>query len=443
MRLVALLAVLGLLPAAARADYAELKRFTLDNGLEVGLQPDPDRDFAAACVVYRVGAGDDPEGHRGLAHLTEHLMFAGTPAHPSGFFSVMEPVGATYINATTSFDRTTYCTEVPKGALELLLHTEADRMAYLLEHIEASHVATQRQVVLNEYAERGGGAAGSAIQRAEADRLFPGDHPYRRIYEDPEDIESLTLDEVRWFFQSYYGPSNAALVVAGGFDAAQAEAWIRRSFGAVRGRLPPERAPATIAPLTSRRSVVVDAPLPHERLRLSWVTPAWFEPGDAELDFIAWHLFEAIEERLDVEELLRLGARQQSQREGSVFRITLIGQREVDVVPFLEVVDEVLTRLRAGPLARDEFARIRDRYVASERRSEYRPLDRARSLAWSAGGRRMISPEENLERYRAVTAESVWRTAQEHLDPDRRLIVHGNFFGYAPREGAITLRSVR
>lgn len=173
------LTLLGASPASA--EYQPLERYTLGNGLEIGVQGDPEREFVAVCLVYRVGWGDAPIGHRGLAHVTEHLMFAGTPTYPDGYFAALEPAGATHINASTSRDRTTYCTEVPSEALEVALHAEADRMAYMLAHVDQSHVDTQLEVVLNEFAERGGGAPGSNIAIAEVERLYPSGHPFRRI----------------------------------------------------------------------------------------------------------------------------------------------------------------------------------------------------------------------------------------------------------------------
>lgn len=194
---------------------------------------------------------------------------------------------------------------------------------------------------------------------------------------------------------------------------------------------------------TEERSVVVDTPLRHERLRLSWVTPAWFEAGDAELDFLAWWLWDKLSERFEVDEYSSLGVRQASSREASIFRVTILGEEEVDVVPFLQVIDEELENIRREPITETEFAELRGRYLAWERRGKRRPLSRASSIAWSAGGLRMTSPEENLARYEEVTPASVHRTALEFLRPERRLIVHANYFNYAPAAGTVAVRRVR
>ncbi|MEM9070350.1 MAG: insulinase family protein, partial [Myxococcota bacterium] len=235
-------------------------------------------------IVYQVGAGDDPVRYRGLAHLTEHMMFAGSPRAPEGYFAALEPIGGRSLNASTSLDQTKYCAEVPAASLSRALYVEADRMGFLLASINEEQLEIQRRVVLHEYHERGGGGPGSNIALARVEALYPEGHPYRRIYEDPDDIRAIRLDHVRWFFQRYYTPANATLAVAGHFDTAELRESIERYFGQLRGSEAPATTSRRVPPLQESENIDVDEPLSRESISYAWHPPAGVEEGDAALD---------------------------------------------------------------------------------------------------------------------------------------------------------------
>src|SRR5687767_1437844 len=155
------------------------ERYTLANGLEVVLNPDDRLPIVAVRLMYRVGSKDDPPRLGGFAHLFEHLMFQGSRhVGEDMFFRHLERVGAPYIQGETRVENTVYSETVPSSQLELALWLESDRMAFLLDHVNAGTFATQLRVVENELHQkldnRPYGRVGSFID----ERLFPSGHPY-------------------------------------------------------------------------------------------------------------------------------------------------------------------------------------------------------------------------------------------------------------------------
>src|SRR5450755_5066221 len=223
--------------------------FTLANGLTVILHPDRSSPLVAVDLWYHVGSKDESPGRTGFAHLFEHLMFMGSRNAPyPAFDSVMEAWGG-HNNGTTSNDRTNYYEIGPRNLLETFLWLEADRLATLPDVITEEELEKQRKVVLNErrqsYENRPYGRAELAISEA----MYPPDHPYHwPTIGSHADLEAATVDDVRAFFDRFYRPSNASLVVAGDFEPAAGRALVEKYFGWIAARPAPPRVTATVVP---------------------------------------------------------------------------------------------------------------------------------------------------------------------------------------------------
>src|SRR5581483_812155 len=195
-------------------------KHTLANGLDVILHEDRACPIVAVNLWYHVGSKNERPGHTGFAHLFEHLMFEGSEHYDKGFFEPLQGAGGT-LNGSTNADRTNYWEVMPSNALALWM--ESDRMGYLLPALTESKFENQRDVVLNErrqnYENRPYGLAPMAMTAA----LFPEDHPYHWMtIGEIADLRAATFEEVRAFFQTFYHPSNASIVVAGDIDAGHA-----------------------------------------------------------------------------------------------------------------------------------------------------------------------------------------------------------------------------
>src|SRR6266567_1496021 len=205
--------------------------FTLPNGLEVILHEDHSLPVVAVNTWYHVGSADERPGRTGFAHLFEHIMFMGSQHVPTGEFDrLLEAAGADN-NASTTEDRTNYYEDGPASALPLMLYLDADRMGFLLPEMTADKVDLQRGVVQNErrqsYENRPYGLAEENILQ----RLYPANHPYHwPVIGSMADLQAATLEDVRRFFQKYYTPNNATLVIAGDIAPREARRIAERCF---------------------------------------------------------------------------------------------------------------------------------------------------------------------------------------------------------------------
>ncbi len=235
MRLFAAFVFLFLAPASAwpaQSDFPPTVRYTLDNGLQVVLAPDRRVPKVVMNLRYRVGSMNEPPGRSGFAHLFEHLMFSGTKAWPD-IFGAHAAMGDE-INAWTQEDGTVYYVEGLSSGLPVILAIEADRMANLGGNVDQRKLDLQRNVVKNEMRQNVLDEAGAAGWNAFWSGLFPSSHPYSRaVIGSIADLDEATLDDVRGFFNTYYLPNNAILVLVGDFDVEDARALIADTFGRV------------------------------------------------------------------------------------------------------------------------------------------------------------------------------------------------------------------
>jgi zinc protease len=283
---------LSVTTATASADLPDIpyERYLLDNGLEVILHEDHRVPLVAVDAWYHVGSGDETPGKSGFAHLFEHMMFQG--AKHIGMdvhFDVLREAGASSINGTTNTDRTNYFEVVPKNQLETALWLESDRMGFLLEVLDEKQLDNQREVVRNERRQRYDNAPYGKERFVIAESLYPEGHPYRYLtIGRHEDLASASVDDVKGFFQKWYAPANATLLIAGDFDKAQVKQLVAKWFGTFpKVEKPIPRAPAPPVLAASVRKTVEDPFARLSRVHYVWRTPANLQPGDLELSILA------------------------------------------------------------------------------------------------------------------------------------------------------------
>ncbi len=240
------------LVGAGSAAEPQITRYTLDNGLEVVLAPDSRVGKVVTNLSYRVGALNEPAGRSGFAHLFEHLMFSGTDTWP-GLFTAMEGIGAN-ANAWTWEDKTLYYLEGVSATLPTLLAVEADRLANLARSVDQRELDLQRSVVKNEMRQNVIDQPGATGWEQIWTAAFPKGHPYSKtVLGSLSDLDAASLDDVRGFFNTYYVPNNAILVIVGNFAVADARALVADTFGRVpRGADVPRPIPAATEPTRAR-----------------------------------------------------------------------------------------------------------------------------------------------------------------------------------------------
>jgi zinc protease len=270
-------------PSAAPS--VPFEKHVLDNGLTLLLHRDPSLPLVAVEVWYRVGPVNEPPGRSGFAHLFEHLMFEGSRHVGREFDKLLESIGATNVNGTTSWDRTNYFETVPREHLELALWLESDRMGFLLDAVDQERLDVQRDVVKNERRQSYENAPYGPSTLALLDTMFPAGHPYHgAVIGSMEDLSAATLDDVREFFGAYYAPSNAIVALAGDVEPRAARALVEKYFGSFPKRPPTRVVRPPTPPLAKPIRLTVNEPVELARVSYGWITPPAYTPVDSVLD---------------------------------------------------------------------------------------------------------------------------------------------------------------
>jgi zinc protease len=264
---------LFLLPLLSHAYIYPTFDQTLSNGLKVIVCEKPGNGFAEVEVWYRVGSKDEQPGIRGMAHMFEHMMFRGT-THVSGeqFLEKLDSVGANW-NAYTTFDRTVYHEYLPTTAVEMAMMLEADRMANL--NVTQDVLNTERQVVGEEY--RNG--MSNWYQKMSQDRyemLYPEGHPYQvDVIGHLDEITAFTAPQCMQFYDKYYSPNNAFVIITGDVKHEDIFALAKKYFGAVTKQLPAAKAnPAADLINTHVKGTEMDFNFPLQDYCYSFIQPA-------------------------------------------------------------------------------------------------------------------------------------------------------------------------
>jgi zinc protease len=272
-------------PLAAQAPVdIPYTRFTLTNGLTVLVHEDHKAPIVAVNVWYHVGSKNERAGRTGFAHLFEHLMFNGSEHYDKEFMGPLERAGATGLNGTTNEDRTNYFVDVPSSALDLALFLESDRMGHLTGAISQAKLDEQRGVVQNEKRE-GENEPYGKVWDFLTPKLYPGNHPYSwSPIGSMEDLDAAKLDDVKGWFQTYYGPANAVLVIAGDVDLETAKEKVERYFGDIPPGPPIARQGVWIAKRTGSQRGTMQDRVPQTRIYKVWNVPQW---GSADGDYLS------------------------------------------------------------------------------------------------------------------------------------------------------------
>lgn len=210
----------------------EYEKFTLDNGLEVIFHQDDSDPVTAVALTFHVGSARELEGKTGFAHLFEHLLFLESENLGKGGLDKMSSrIGGSGANGSTSRDRTNYFQTVPNDALEKMIWAEADKLGFFINTVTEAVVAKEKQVVKNEKRQGVDNQPYGHANYVIGKNMYPTNHPYNwQIIGSLEDLQNASLEDVKQFYNKWYVPNNATLVIAGDFDSDQAKEWIHKYF---------------------------------------------------------------------------------------------------------------------------------------------------------------------------------------------------------------------
>lgn len=433
--------------AQARVPEISFESYVLDNGLEVILHHDPSVPTVHTELWYKVGSKDEQPGKTGFAHLFEHIMFQGTKHVPEdAHFKYLQEAGASNVNGTTSFDRTNYYETLPSSRLELALWLESSRMGFLLDRPTFRETLdNQREVVKNERRQRVENRPMGLVNQVQLENLFPPNHPYHHeVIGSMQDLENASEADIKAFFNRYYAPNNAILVIAGAFDEREAKALVETYFGPIPAGPPIVRPQVPPAKLERARTIEMEAKVNLPTAFLTWHTPAMYQPGDAEMDVLAAVLTDGKTSRLfkrlvyDLKVAQQVNAFQWSLMNAGLFQIQvtpLPGKSVSDVVP---LVEEELAKLASEPISPAELERVKNKIKTQFFTNLEQVAGRASLLAqykYFTGDPGFMA--KDLARYEAVTPESLQSYARTLLRSDRRLTITVTPNAQAPIMGRI------
>ncbi|MEL6557189.1 MAG: pitrilysin family protein [Bacteroidota bacterium] len=272
----------------------DYEKYTLPNGLDVILHEDTSDPIVSVAILVHAGSNREKPGRTGFAHFFEHMLFQRSENVPQGaFFKNINDYGGTF-NGGTSQDFTVYYEVVPKDALEKVLWMESDRMGFFINSVTLASLEGEKPVVKNEKRQRVDnrpyGHTNYVINKA----LYPSGHPYNwEVIGELEDLSNATLDDVKEFYDLYYGPNNATLVIAGDFNKTKIKDWVDKYFGEIPSRgvdKPLDPMPVTLDETKSFYHEDNFASLPS--IRMTWPTVEQFHPDQWALDALGQVLYD-------------------------------------------------------------------------------------------------------------------------------------------------------
>ena len=275
----------------------DFEKYELENGLNVVLHQDKSDPIVSVAIQYGVGSNREKQGRTGFAHLFEHMLFQESENVPQDqFFKMIQDAGGT-LNGGTWQDGTVYYEVVPKNALERVMWLESDRMGFLINTVTEAAFANQQEVVQNEKRQRVDnnpyGHTGWVIDK----NLFPEGHPYSwQVIGELEDLQNATVEDVKEFYDRFYGPNNATLVIAGDFEKDDAKKLVEKYFGEIKRRQ--EVAPLEIQNVTlaeTKRLYHEDNFATAPQLNMVWPAVEQYSKDAYALDFLGQILYDGKE----------------------------------------------------------------------------------------------------------------------------------------------------
>jgi zinc protease len=342
----------------------------LPNGLTLIVHEDRKAPIVAVNVWYHVGSKNEKPGRTGFAHLFEHLMYNGSENYDHDFFGPLEQSGATDMNGTTNEDRTNYFQNVPTNAVDLALWMESDRMGHLTGAISQPKLDEQRGVVQNEK-RQGENEPYGKVWDFLTPKLYPPNHPYSwSVIGSMEDLGAAKLEDVKEWFQNYYGAANAVVVVAGDIDAATAKQKVEHYFGDIPAGPPVARQEAWVAKRTASQRGILQDRVPQGRIYKVWNIPGWGTADADYLNLVSDVLSKGKTSRLykrlvyDEQIATDVSASLDVREIGGLFVIEASARPGTDLSEVEKAIDQELARfLAAGPTAA-EMRRVKTQYQA-------------------------------------------------------------------------------
>lgn len=234
------------------------EKYVLENGLEVVLHEDKSDPIVSVAIQYHVGSAKEKPGKTGFAHFFEHMLFQRSEhLGRNAFFKKIQELGGTF-NGSTAMDGTNYYETVPRDALEKVLWMESDRMGFFINTVTQAGLEREIDVVSNEKRQGENCPFGQSYALM-LKYFYPEGHPYSwPVIGSIADLRSATVEDVKEFYRTYYGPNNATLVVAGDFNREKTKELIGKYFGEIPAQEKVEKVKPIPVKLEKTRKLVYE-----------------------------------------------------------------------------------------------------------------------------------------------------------------------------------------
>jgi zinc protease len=433
LKIKVLLLSITFLPAIA---MAEIQEFKLANGMKVIVQEDKRAPVVVSQVWYRAGALDEVNGKTGVAHVLEHMMFKGTKTLKAGQFSRMIAAAGGKENAFTGQDYTCYFQQLEKSHLPLSIKLEADRMANLV--ITDEEFAKEIKVVMEERRWRTEDKPQSRVNEQFQATAFKA-HPYARpVVGWMNDLENMTAADAREWYNNWYAPNNATLVVVGDVKAQEVLKLAKKYFGKLKAKKLPARKPQVEPPQMGERRLVVKAPGKLPYLAMGFHTPTLVDKPNAEqawepyaLDVLAGVMSGNDSARLN-QKLVResslavdVGAGYDSTSRGREALFELVGTpaEGKTVVELEAALIAEIEKIKTGGVTQQELDRVKAAVIAADiyqRDSMFYQAMQIGQLETMNYSWRLL--KDYPEKLKAVTSEQIQAVAKKYLVKDNMTV---------------------
>ena len=400
------------------------EKYTMPNGLQVILHTDHSDPVISYAIMYHVGSSREVPGKTGFAHLFEHLLFGGSEnVKPGQFDMIMENAGGSN-NGFTSSDVTTYHEVFPKNALEKVLWLESDRMGFFINSVTGRSLAIQQNVVQNEKRQSEDNSPYGFTSYVIAKNLYPAGHPYSwEVIGEMEDLRNASLEDVKKYYENFYGPNNATLVLAGDFNPDSVKLLINKYFSEIKshGEVPPRGA---MVP-----SLKNEIRLYHEdnfanvpEINMVWPVPQAYQKDAYALDFLAKILADGKKAPLykvlvkEKQLTSRVSSFNNSQELAGEFYISVRANEGKNLNEIEGAVKEAFARFEKDGITEKDIERIK----ATSEKSFYNGINNvlSKAIQLAAYNTTLNDPgfiTKDIENIKAVTLEDVKRVYNTYI----------------------------
>lgn len=400
------------------------EKFTMPNGLQVILHQDHSDPVIAYSIMYHVGSSREVPGRTGFAHLFEHLLFSGSENVPNGVFDkVIENAGGSN-NGFTSRDVTAYFESFPKNALEKILWLESDRMGFFINSVTPRNLAIQQNVVQNEKRQGEDNSPYGFTNYVISKNLYPASHPYNwEVIGEMEDLTNASVDDVRGFYENFYGPNNATLVLAGDFEPDSVKLLLDKYFGEIKPRGDVAARNAMPVTLTeSKRLYHEDNFANVPEINMVWPVPENYSKDSYALSFLSELLSSGKKAPMykvlvkDKQLTSRVSAYNGAEELSGEFTISVTANEGKTLKEIEEAINEAFARFETDGFTDRELERIK----ATTEKGFYQGLTSVNNKAIQMASYNTLLNDpgffgKDIENIRAVTREDIMRVYEAYI----------------------------